>query len=114
MEELMRTPVVTAGAVMPDACPAGPLGTIPVGGIVSSAAIHPGMHSADICCSMAISIFDDLAPAALLDAVHKVTHFGPGGRKVPFGGVVDLLDVDNPFLRDANLDRKRTRLNSSH
>lgn len=80
MAELMRTPVVRAGAVMPDACPAGPPGTIPVGGVVASEAIHPGMHSADICCSMAISVFPDVAPAALLDAVHAVTHFGPGGR----------------------------------
>src|SRR3546814_16897019 len=88
---------------MPDACPAGPLGTIPVGGMVSSAAIHPGMHSADICSSMAISIVDDLTTAALLAAVHKLTRFGPGGRQFPFGGVVDLLDATNPLLRDAKL-----------
>lgn len=100
MAELMRTPVVTAGAVMPDACPAGPLGTIPVGGVVASTGIHPGMHSADICCSMAISIFDGVAPAALLHAVHKVTHFGPGGRKEPVSGAYQL-DEENPFLRDA-------------
>ncbi len=80
MEILLRTPVVRAGSVMPDACPAGPPGTIPVGGIAVSEAIHPGMHSADICCSMAISVFPGVAPAALLDAVHAVTHFGPGGR----------------------------------
>jgi tRNA-splicing ligase RtcB len=80
MVEVMKTPVVKAGAIMPDACPAGPLGTIPVGGVVSSEAIHPGMHSADICCSMAISVFDGIDPAALLNAVDSVTHFGPGGR----------------------------------
>lgn len=80
MTLLMRTPVVKAAAVMPDACPAGPPGTIPVGGVVASEAIHPGMHSADICCSMAISVFPDVAPKDLLDAVHAVTHFGPGGR----------------------------------
>ncbi|MBB6464530.1 hypothetical protein HNQ96_000377 [Aminobacter lissarensis] len=80
MRALMRTPVVRAGAIMPDACPAGPSGTIPVGGIAVSEAIHPGMHSADICCSMAISVFPGVAPAALLDAVHAITHFGPGGR----------------------------------
>ncbi|WP_204288294.1 hypothetical protein, partial [Proteus mirabilis] len=77
---LMRTPVIRAGAIMPDACPAGPVGTIPVGGVAVSEAIHPGMHSADICCSMAISVFPGTAPLALLDAVHQVTHFGPGGR----------------------------------
>ncbi|WP_245586665.1 RtcB family protein [Pleomorphomonas oryzae] len=80
MTALMRTPVIKAGAVMPDACPAGPPGTIPVGGVVASEAIHPGMHSADICCSMAISLFAGIAPKDLLDAVHAVTHFGPGGR----------------------------------
>jgi tRNA-splicing ligase RtcB len=80
MRELARTPVVRAAAIMPDACPSGPVGTIPVGGVVASEAIHPGMHSADICCSMAISIFPGVEPKALLDAVHAVTHFGPGGR----------------------------------
>jgi tRNA-splicing ligase RtcB (3'-phosphate/5'-hydroxy nucleic acid ligase) len=81
MRVLLRTPVIKAGAVMPDACPAGPVGTIPVGGVVASEGIHPGMHSADICCSMAISVFPGVAPKALLDAVHSVTHFGPGGRE---------------------------------
>src|SRR5262245_35547492 len=57
MRELMRTPTIVAGAVMPDACPAGQApGTIPVGGVIAAKdAIHPGMHSADICCSMAVS-----------------------------------------------------------
>lgn len=59
MRALVRTPVVRAAAIMPDACPSGPVGTIPVGGVVASEAIHPGMHSADICCSMAISVFPE-------------------------------------------------------
>lgn len=80
MRALVRTPMVRAAAIMPDACPSGPVGTIPVGGVVASEAIHPGMHSADICCSMAISIFPNVSPKALLDAVHAATHFGPGGR----------------------------------
>ena len=51
--ELMRTPVLERGVVMPDACPAGPMGTIPVGGVVAARnAILPGAHSADICCSI--------------------------------------------------------------
>ncbi|MBY0364231.1 MAG: RtcB family protein [Phreatobacter sp.] len=104
MQVLLRTPVIRAGAVMPDACPAGPVGTIPVGGVAASEAIHPGMHSADICCSMAISVFPDIAPAALLDAVHQVTHFGPGGRERgkqirPPDAVMALFD-GNPLLRD--------------
>lgn len=80
MDALMRVPTVTAGVVMPDACPAG---TIPVGGVVAAKnAIHPGFHSADICCSMAITVFkrnDD--PKKILDVAQKITHFGPGGRK---------------------------------
>lgn len=104
MAELMRTPVLKAGAIMPDACPAGPHGTIPVGGVVASEAIHPGMHSADICCSMAISVLPGIAPRALLDAVQAVTHFGPGGRdrgqQVRMDA--DLLTAfgDNPMLGD--------------
>ncbi len=82
MAKLMRTPTLVAGAVMPDACPAGPNGTIPVGGVaVARNAIHPGMHSADICCSVMVTEFQDSDPKAVLDAVHRVTHFGPGGRE---------------------------------
>jgi RNA-splicing ligase RtcB len=104
MRALARTPVVKAAAIMPDACPSGPVGTIPVGGVVASEAIHPGMHSADICCSMAISIFPGVAPKDLLDAVHAITHFGPGGR--PRGAQIKPSDAtlsafqENPFLQD--------------
>lgn len=81
MNELMKTPTLVGGAVMPDACPAGPTGTIPVGGIaVAKNAIHPGMHSADICCSVMLTDFGSVAPKDILDAAHQVTHFGPGGR----------------------------------
>lgn len=104
MMELMRTPVVKAGAIMPDACPAGPLGTIPVGGVISSTGIHPGMHSADICCSMAITVLPGVDPAQLLDAVHRVTHFGPGGRRegqrVPMPLDIIAQMQGNRFLRD--------------
>lgn len=104
MRALVRTPVVRSAAIMPDACPAGPIGTIPVGGIVASEAIHPGMHSADICCSMAISILPGVEPKALLDAVEAVTHFGPGGR--PRGAQIRPSDAvlsafeSNPYLRN--------------
>lgn len=80
MRELAKTPVVKSMAIMPDACPAGPKGTICVGGVAESSAIHPGMHSADICCSVAISVIGDVDPKEILDRAHKVTHFGPGGR----------------------------------
>lgn len=81
MHEVLRVPVVERGAVMPDACPAGPLGTIPVGGVVAARnAILPGMHSADICCSLMATVIDGAEPAAVLDAGSAATHFGPGGR----------------------------------
>lgn len=82
MLELMRVPTIKAGAVMPDACPSGSApGTIPVGGVIAAEnAIHPGMHSSDICCSMAVTIFADAAPTAILDAGMELSHFGGGGR----------------------------------
>lgn len=81
MEVLMRTPTIVAGAIMPDACPAGPIGTIPVGGVVVARnAIHPGMHSADICCSLLLTNIGKVDPKSVLDIAQAVTHFGPGGR----------------------------------
>lgn len=82
MKHLMRTPTVVAGAIMPDACPAGPIGVIPVGGVVvTKNAIHPGMHSADICCSVMLTNIGKVDPKSVLDMAQQVTHFGPGGRK---------------------------------
>ncbi|QBF31195.1 RtcB family protein [Thalassococcus sp. S3] len=105
MTELMRTPTIEAGAVMPDACPAGPVGTIPVGGIAAARnAIHPGMHSADICCSVMITDLGNADPKAVLDAAQSVTHFGPGGRPQGkrFTTSLKLLDAfrENPFLNN--------------
>lgn len=107
MDALMRLPVVSSGAVMPDACPSGSvIGTIPVGGVVSSQHIHPGMHSADICCSVAISVFEGRRdPARVMDMLAAVTHFGPGGRGSSnnmFPRDLMARDVwrDNRFLRD--------------
>jgi len=82
MKVVMRTPTVVGGSVMPDACPAGPKGIIPVGGVVvTKNAIHPGMHSADICCSVMLTDFGMVDPKVILDAAHESTHFGPGGRE---------------------------------
>ncbi|MAM08878.1 MAG: RNA-splicing ligase RtcB [Rhizobiaceae bacterium] len=105
MVELMRTPTIVAGAVMPDACPAGPVGTIPVGGVAAARnAIHPGMHSADICCSVMMTDLGHADPKAVLDAAQSVTHFGPGGRLQGqrFTVSLDLLDAfrANPFLNN--------------
>ncbi len=80
MTELMKTPTLVGGAVMPDACPTGE-GQIPVGGVViAKNAIHPSMHSADICCSVMMTNFGMLSPKSVLDMAHSVTHFGGGGR----------------------------------
>ena len=79
VEALVRVPTVRSAVVMPDACPAG---LIPVGTIIGAEnAIHPGMHSADICCSMFLTTVDkDVDPSKVLDAVQKASHFGFGGR----------------------------------
>ncbi|NQY06409.1 MAG: RtcB family protein [Flavobacteriaceae bacterium] len=81
MKTLMKTPTLVGGAIMPDACPTGPNGTIPVGGVaIAKNAIHPGMHSADICCSVMLTNFGKVDPKEVLDAAHSITHFGAGGR----------------------------------
>jgi tRNA-splicing ligase RtcB (3'-phosphate/5'-hydroxy nucleic acid ligase) len=105
MRELMRVPTIVAGSVMPDACPSGSApGSVPVGGIAAAkGAIHPGMHSADICCSMAVTIFGDVAPTALLDAGMKYSHFGGGGRPRgsqlrPPAGLLAQFE-ENPHLK---------------
>ena len=108
MQTLMKTPTLVDGAIMPDACPAGPDGTIPVGGIaVAKNAIHPGMHSADICCSVMLTDFGKIDPKDILDAAHTNTHFGPGGRdrSSQFRFPKELLDAfeANYFLNDGNM-----------
>jgi tRNA-splicing ligase RtcB len=106
MDELMRVPTVVAGAVMPDACPSESTpGTIPVGGVLAANdAIHPGWHSADICCSMALTVFPkDTDATALLDAGMKLSHFGGGGRPRgeqwhPSTALMERFEA-NPFLK---------------
>lgn len=104
MAELLRMPVIEAGALMPDACPASrDTATIPVGGAIAVRnAIIPGAHSADICCSMYASFFPATHPVReMMDHLEKVTHFGAGGR--PRGqqwqsAVLDEPVWENPFL----------------
>lgn len=80
MNSLMKTPTIVNGAIMPDACPTGE-GQIPVGGVVvAKNAIHPAMHSADICCSVMMTNFGKIDPKTVLDVAQSVTHFGGGGR----------------------------------
>lgn len=83
MNELLRVPVVYAGALMPDTCPAGSeAATIPVGGAIKvHNAIIPGAHSADVCCSMFATFYSSNVPIQQeLETLRSVTRFGPGGR----------------------------------
>tara|TARA_R110002074_G_scaffold189465_2_gene355237 strand:+ start:5933 stop:7318 length:1386 start_codon:yes stop_codon:yes gene_type:complete len=102
MDILMKTPTVLEGSIMPDACPTGRLGQIPVGGVVvTKNAIHPNMHSADVCCSMYSSELDFIDPKKVLDVAEKATHFGHGGRTDGLYTLHEyLLDLfeRNPFL----------------
>ena len=101
MNLVMRTPTVVDGAIMPDACPTGSPGHIPVGGVVvAHSAIHPNMHSADICCSVMATAFGMTDPRRVLDAAHSVTHFGGGGRE-EFSTLPEELTEQmaaNPYL----------------
>lgn len=108
METLMRTPTLVKGAIMPDACPTGPVGTIPVGGVaVAKNAIHPGMHSADICCSVMLTDFGKADPKTVLNAAHANTHFGPGGR--PRGDQFKLpADLTAAFQNNPLLNSDRS------
>jgi len=108
MNILMQTPTLVGGAVMPDACPTGPAGNIPVGGVVvAKNAIHPGFHSADICCSVMLTDFGKADPKTILDMAHTTTHFGYGGRprgeQMPMSD--ELMDAfrQNYFLNDEKL-----------
>lgn len=115
MDVLMKTPTIVNGAVMPDACPTGGVGQIPVGGVVvAKNAIHPAMHSADICCSVMMTNFGDADPKAILDAAHSITHFGGGGRdryaEFPLPVYLREKMAENTFLND----QRSRQLASSH
>lgn len=104
MGELLRTPIISQGAIMPDACPAGMApATIPVGGVIAvENAIIPSAHSADVCCSMFATFYEpQLSVAEEIDALLGVTRFGPGGREIDdlvHHPVLDEDVWDNPFL----------------
>lgn len=104
MKSLMVTPTIIKGALMPDACPTGE-GQIPVGGVVvAKNAIHPAMHSADICCSVMMTSFGKADPKSILDAAHSITHFGGGGRSrdSEYRLTDDLIEriKSNTYLKD--------------
>lgn len=115
MQELMKTPTLVNGAVMPDACPTGGKGKIPVGGVaVARNAIHPAMHSADICCSVMMTSFGQCSPKAVLDAAHEVTHFGGGGRddgKFTLDESLQERMLENFYFQDKkSMDLAKTHL----
>lgn len=108
MAEVLRTPTAVAGAILPDACPSGPVGTIAVGGVVATRdAIHPGMHSSDICCSVMLTDLGTVDPAAALEAAHAITHFGQGGRaegdRFPLPADLEDRIRANAFLRQGRI-----------
>lgn len=106
MSSILRNPMITGGAIMPDACPSGPADhDVPVGGVVAvENALIPAAHSADICCSMFATFYEARTEVGgELDALTSATRFGPGGRHHD-----DLVDHpvlhediwDNKFLKD--------------
>ncbi len=115
MQQLLCTPVITRGAILPDACPAGKVpAVIPVGGAIAvENAIIPSAHSADICCSMMATFYDaSSSVAGELDALMVSTRFGAGHR--PLDDLVHdpVLDEDvweNRFLNGLR-DHARTQL----
>lgn len=113
MNGLMYTPTLVGGAIMPDACPTGP-NQIPVGGVaVARNAIHPSMHSADICCSVMMTNFGFTSPKKVLDMAHATTHFGGGGR-VEFSTLPKEFEnklLENRFLNsEKSLQSARTHM----
>jgi RNA-splicing ligase RtcB len=113
MRELLKTPVISRGAILPDACPmGGKEACIPVGGAIAvENAIIPSAHSSDICCSMFATFYEERSSIATeLDALMASTRFGTGHR--PLDQLVDdpVHDEDvwsNPFLTGL---RERTKL----
>lgn len=105
MNQLLRVPIIDAGAVMPDACPAGNAeATIPVGGAIAvRKAILPAAHSADICCSMYATFFQcEKDTGEMLDHLIDSTRFGFGGRKaddIVHHPVLDEPIWENRFLK---------------
>jgi len=104
MNELLRSPIITAGTILPDACPAGNGdAVIPVGGaVIAQNAIIPSAHSADICCSMYATFYEPRSSVSSeLDALITATRFGPGHRHMDdlvHDAVLDENVWDNPFL----------------
>ena len=109
--EVMKQPKVMGGAIMPDGCPAG---EAPVGSVIAvNNALVPSYHSADVCCSVALTeLLEDISPSALLDDIQKYSHWGG----IPMDEEKRFIEIEeeflgrlsnNPFTRD--LHRKAAR-----
>lgn len=97
MNQIMVTPTILNGCIMPDACPTRE-GEIPVGSvIVTENAIHPGFHSADICCSLMMTNLGKIPHRNVMDISYTTTQFGQGGRK-EHGGWENLLYDNKNFV----------------
>ncbi|MFK7850219.1 MAG: RtcB family protein, partial [Akkermansiaceae bacterium] len=105
MRALLRTPNLLAGVILPDACPVSPQeAVIPVGAaVVAENAIIPSAHSADICCSMWATFYEERSSIeSELDDLKSVTNFGPipRAREDAVDDEVSEEDVwGNPFLK---------------
>lgn len=103
MNEIMKTPTVIDGAIMPDGCPVGQ-GNIPVGAVcVTENTIHPLMHSSDVCCSVATTILPpETNMKTLMDDCFNFTHFGKGGRRdaIELNSDLEVKIKSNYFTRD--------------
>jgi len=100
---LLKSPVVDAGAIMPDACPVGDKdAALPVGGVVvADGVIIPAAHSSDICCSMYATVYQsEVSIEEELEKLKGATRFGPGGRDEPVHHpVLDENVWGNRFLK---------------
>lgn len=107
--ELSKVPTIRDVLVMPDACPSGKApGTIPVGCVaIAEDAIHPGMHSADICCSMFLTeIAAEVDEKLFMDKIVETTHFGVGGRKdmsMGHGHTIIERAKSNPYMASVQM-----------
>ncbi|MBB5351287.1 RNA-splicing ligase RtcB [Haloferula luteola] len=110
MDQLLRTPVLIGGAIMPDACPAGTAeATLPVGGVVvAQNAILPAAHSSDIGCSMFATFYRAEGDLAVeMDALTHATRMGQGQR-APEDWVDDPV-LDEPVWENRFLYGLRER-----
>ncbi len=115
MDQLLKTPVIARGAIMPDACPVGGgPAVIPVGGAIAAEnAIIPSAHSSDVCCSMLATFYEERSSVGKeLDALMSATRFGPEHRHLDDLVYDPVIDEDvwlNRFLTGLR-DRATTQI----